>query len=381
MLAATLTPTYGIYGPPFELLQGVPREAGSEEYLDSEKYQVRHWDLETSESIAPLHRRLNRIRREHPALPVRRASLVPALERRACTGLLASTPPTLRTSSSPWSTSIRRRPPQPRLTAARRVRPGRRRVRGVRAAERRGHRDRWRRPRDRARSRRGGRPCLPTAGAGPPRQEVPMTAPRRQRDGGRRARTAATRASSSDEPRQPRSTGFPPDPLWYKDAVIYEVPVRAFADSDGDGIGDFRGLTSRLDYLADLGVTAIWLLPFYPRPLRDDGYDIADYTRGPPRLRHAARRRDASSARPTSATCASSPSWSSTTPRTSTPGSSAPAARRPARPSATGTCGATRPSATATRASSSRTSSPPTGPGTRSPRPTTGTASTATSRT
>jgi maltose alpha-D-glucosyltransferase/alpha-amylase len=66
--------------------------------------------------------------------------------------------------------------------------------------------------------------------------------------------------------------------LWYKDAVIYELHVRAFYDSDGDGIGDFRGLTARLDYLQDLGVTALWLLPFYPSPLRDDGYDIADYT-------------------------------------------------------------------------------------------------------
>jgi maltose alpha-D-glucosyltransferase / alpha-amylase len=68
------------------------------------------------------------------------------------------------------------------------------------------------------------------------------------------------------------------DALWYKDAIIYEMHVRAFADSDADGIGDFRGLTERLDYLADLGVTAIWLLPFYPSPLKDDGYDIADYT-------------------------------------------------------------------------------------------------------
>ncbi|MBW4471901.1 MAG: maltose alpha-D-glucosyltransferase [Stenomitos rutilans HA7619-LM2] len=67
------------------------------------------------------------------------------------------------------------------------------------------------------------------------------------------------------------------DPLWFKNAIIYEVPVRAFADSNGDGIGDFRGLTEKLDYLQDLGVTAIWLLPFFPSPLRDDGYDIADY--------------------------------------------------------------------------------------------------------
>jgi maltose alpha-D-glucosyltransferase/alpha-amylase len=68
------------------------------------------------------------------------------------------------------------------------------------------------------------------------------------------------------------------EPQWYKDAIIYEVHVRAFADSDDDGIGDFAGLTHQLDYLKDLGVTAIWLLPFYPSPLLDDGYDIADYT-------------------------------------------------------------------------------------------------------
>ncbi|HVG70583.1 MAG TPA: maltose alpha-D-glucosyltransferase [Vicinamibacterales bacterium] len=68
------------------------------------------------------------------------------------------------------------------------------------------------------------------------------------------------------------------DPLWYKDAIIYEAHVRAFFDSTGDGIGDFAGFTQKLPYLNDLGVTCIWLLPFYPSPLRDDGYDIADYT-------------------------------------------------------------------------------------------------------
>jgi maltose alpha-D-glucosyltransferase/alpha-amylase len=66
--------------------------------------------------------------------------------------------------------------------------------------------------------------------------------------------------------------------LWYKDALIYELHVRALYDSNGDGIGDFPGLTQKLGYLQDLGVTAIWLLPFYPSPLKDDGYDIADYT-------------------------------------------------------------------------------------------------------
>lgn len=67
------------------------------------------------------------------------------------------------------------------------------------------------------------------------------------------------------------------DPQWYKRAVIYEVHVRSFHDSDGDGSGDFPGLTAKLDYLKDLGVTAVWLLPFYRSPLKDDGYDIADY--------------------------------------------------------------------------------------------------------
>ena len=64
---------------------------------------------------------------------------------------------------------------------------------------------------------------------------------------------------------------------WYKDAIIYELHIKAFFDSNGDGIGDFEGLLQKLDYLEDLGVTAIWLLPFYPSPQRDDGYDIADY--------------------------------------------------------------------------------------------------------
>ncbi len=67
------------------------------------------------------------------------------------------------------------------------------------------------------------------------------------------------------------------DGLWYKDALFYELHVRSFQDSDNDGMGDFNGLTQRLDYLQDLGIDCIWLLPFYESPLRDDGYDIADY--------------------------------------------------------------------------------------------------------
>src|SRR5512147_2160008 len=65
--------------------------------------------------------------------------------------------------------------------------------------------------------------------------------------------------------------------VWYKDAVIYQLHVKAYADSNDDGIGDFAGLTSRLDYVKDLGVNTVWLLPFYTSPLRADGYDVMDY--------------------------------------------------------------------------------------------------------
>ena len=79
------------------------------------------------------------------------------------------------------------------------------------------------------------------------------------------------------KPERAASAGKSAEASWYKSGVIYEVHVRAFYDADGNGTGDFRGLTAKLDYIRDLGVTAIWLLPFYPSPLRDDGYDIADY--------------------------------------------------------------------------------------------------------
>ena len=104
--------------------------------------------------------------------------------------------------------------------------------------------------------------------------------------------------------------------------------MSALLRRNGDGIGDFRGLTEKLDYLQDLGVTALWLLPFYPSPLRDDGYDIADYTDVHP-IYGTLRDFKASSARPTAAGCASSPNWCSTTRRTSIPGSSGPGGRQP----------------------------------------------------
>jgi len=72
-------------------------------------------------------------------------------------------------------------------------------------------------------------------------------------------------------------TAVSADALWYKDAIVYELHVKAFFDSNNDGIGDFRGLTEKLDYIQELGVNTIWLLPFYPSPMKDDGYDVADY--------------------------------------------------------------------------------------------------------
>ena len=78
-------------------------------------------------------------------------------------------------------------------------------------------------------------------------------------------------------PVRARAATLPFDPLWYKDAVVYQVHVKSFFDSNDDGIGDFPGLTSKLDYIERLGVNALWLLPFYPSPRKDDGYDIADY--------------------------------------------------------------------------------------------------------
>ena len=75
--------------------------------------------------------------------------------------------------------------------------------------------------------------------------------------------------------KKPGSAG---DPQWYKDAIIYELHVRSFLDSNKDGVGDLVGLTQKLDYLQDLGVTCLWLLPFFPSPWKDDGYDIADFS-------------------------------------------------------------------------------------------------------
>ena len=152
------------------------------------------------------------------------------------------------------------------------------------------------------------------------------------------------------------------DALWYKDAIIYQLHVRAFRDSNGDGIGDFPGLTQNLDYLQDLGVTTLWLLPFYPSPLKDDGYDIANYVNVNPQYGTLADFERCCGPLTTVA-CASLPSWCSITPRTSTPGSSVPGMASPTAAGETSTSGAMTRTNMPTRESSSRTSRRAIGPG------------------
>jgi hypothetical protein len=177
-----------------------------------------------------------------------------------------------------------------------------------------------------------------------------------------------------------RSRTVANDPLWYKDAVIYELHVKSFFDSSGDGIGDFAGLHEKLDYIEGLGVTCLWLLPFFPSPLRDDGYDIADYRQVHTSygtlddfksFLEAAHRRGLRVV---------ISSYSTTRP-TSTPGSRAQSTPHPGRRSGSTTSGATRIRSTARRVSSSPTPSARTGPGIPKPRLTTGTASSSTNQT
>lgn len=154
------------------------------------------------------------------------------------------------------------------------------------------------------------------------------------------------------------------DPQWYKDAVIYQVHVKSFYDANNDGIGDFAGLIEKLDYIADLGVNTLWLLPFYPSPRRDDGYDIAQY-----RGVHsdygslADARRFIAEAHRRGLRVITELVINHTSDQH--PGSSAPATRRRGRAPATTTSGRTATRNTRVRGSSSSTPSSPTGPGTR----------------
>lgn len=171
-----------------------------------------------------------------------------------------------------------------------------------------------------------------------------------------------------------------PDPLWYKDAVIYQLHVKSFFDANDDGVGDFAGLLAKLDYIVELGVNTIWLLPFYPSPRRDDGYDIADYRGVHPDYGSLADARllvRAAHARGLRVITELVINHTSD----QHPYSSAPAPRGRVRRTAPITSGRTTTRPMPARASSSATRKSPTGPGTRWPAPISGTASIRTSPT
>ena len=166
------------------------------------------------------------------------------------------------------------------------------------------------------------------------------------------------------------------DADWWRQACVYQVYPRSFADSDGNGIGDIAGVTSRMGYLADLGVDAIWLSPFYPSALADGGYDVADYRDVAPELGTLADFDDHGRPRPTRPASRSSSTSCPTTPPTCTRGSSRRWPPSPARPSGPATSSATAPARTAPsrRRTGSRTSAGRRGPGCRTRRRRSGTA-------
>src|SRR5688572_17054377 len=124
---------------------------------------------------------------------------------------------------------------------------------------------------------------------------------------------------------------------WWRDAVVYQVYVRSFADSDGDGLGDLPGITSRLPYLRDLGVDALWITPFYPSPQHDAGYDVSDYVDVDPRFGSLADA-EALLEKAHALASRSSSTWCPTTPPTSTSGSRRRWPPRWAAPSGSATC-------------------------------------------
>ena len=258
VLAATGSPSWGVYAG-YELCEHVAIRPGSEEYLDSEKYQIRirDWDRadRTGQTLAPYLTRLNEVRRSHPALQQLRNVVIHTSDDDGVLVYSKQVP-----ADAPGANDdlvivvVNLDPHAPRTTTVHLNMPAlghglERRLR----RDRRDHRPdvavgraqlRAPRPPRRARPRAVGR--VPARGPGP--------------DGA---------VSLEDQFTQPD---------WFKTAVFYEVLVRSFNDSDGDGVGDFRGLTEKLDYLQWLGVDCLWVPPFFTSPLRDGGYDVADFT-------------------------------------------------------------------------------------------------------
>ena len=262
-VAATGSPSWGVYAG-YELFEHVAVKPGSEEYLDSEKYQIRIRDWEAADAegrtLAPYLTRLNEIRRAHPALQLLRNLTVHH-----------SDDDHVLVYSKKHGRRRRPRGGQPRPArhprddgAPRHARPRPGLARLVRRA-RRDHR---------------GRVELEPAQLRPPRPR-PRARPHHLRQ--EAPLTTSSVPDTDTEPWPPleefedtSTTAATPD--WFKTAVFYEVMVRSFRDSNGDGVGDFKGLIEKLDYLQWLGVDCLWVPPFFTSPLRDGGYDVADYT-------------------------------------------------------------------------------------------------------
>ena len=256
VLAAMLSPTWGVYSG-YELFEHVAVRPGSEEYLDSEKYQYRPRDWAAYEpggpregqSLAPYLTRLNAIRRAHPALHRLRNLRFHWVDNSGDRVLLQARAVARRRRGR------RRHGREPGLARdqGRHHLPGHARA-GLRLA------------RDVRCARRADRADVPLG-------TVRLRSPRP----GRRARARAHDPPVGHMNGGDHLPAAGTDPDWFKRAVFYEVLVRSFKDSDGDGAGDLRGLTDKLDYLHWLGVDCLWLPPFYPSPLRDGGYDVSDY--------------------------------------------------------------------------------------------------------
>ena len=267
VLAATLSPSYGIYSG-YEHFENEPVRPGSEEYLHSEKYEIKQRALDGP--LLPMIARLNQIRRENA--PLQELSNITFLDT-ANDALIAYAK---QTRGETIICVVNLDPHQGQQGVA--VIPA---SLGL--------------PPSVHRPRRAVGRALPVAdraqlrGADPGRPPGPR-APRRAMSAGpptlthllaREPRpTAATGTSAAQTPVPNQAYHwFEAEPLWFKRAVFYEIHIRGFFDGNGDGSGDFRGLTEKLDYLQWLGIDCIWLLPFYESPLRDGGYDISDFTR------------------------------------------------------------------------------------------------------
>ncbi len=291
-LAALGSGLWGMYSG-FELCEAAALP-GKEEYLDSEKYQLRPRDYQAPGNIVAEIARLNRIRRDNPALQTHLGIRFLDAPNDSVLVFGKATPGfdnviVAAISLDPWAPQSTDFMLDAALYEGWGVPEGAA-LRSVELAN--GHQHHWHGTRQYVNLDPHALPFAHLAHRARP------AAARRLDAAARRRKPSMIREDSLDSPqhapfqrgadsarRGTRRNGarfsergtLADDPLWYKDAVIYQVHVKSFFDANNDGIGDFPGLIAKLDYIAELGVDTLWLLPFYPSPRRDDGYDIADY--------------------------------------------------------------------------------------------------------